>query len=325
MPRKFAYAHGKADAQGHALPLLEDFSASLAVMDSDSIKVVANRSAGLSKKVFIPVPWQANVAPVVVANLLSVGKAGRYFRFRTALDANAHGDGAAGQPAQEYLAAKLTEEEQICEEKHNLATAVARSPLVWKRVKEVILAQCSEWNAVTQEETLTCKETAMGDLRIWCAARSKQMTVHYDSKKLLITIKNAGWLEHEKDLILRIEGYRTGSNRDDRDARWMRNELPANMDMLILGELRLLTGIGRQGTLRIKERSAHTLAAYRLAIADFLNFTLGLAMAEVTHHEMSEWLHFLKERGLSARSRSSWMGAQPIANGGDGAVHPAFR
>ena len=113
-------------------------------------------------------------------------------------------------------------------------------------VKEVIFAQCSEWNAVTQEETLTCKETAIGDLRIWCMARSKQMTVHYDSKKLLIAVKNAGRLEREKELILCSEGYRMGSDRDDRDARLMLNELPANLDMLILGELRVLTGIGRQ-------------------------------------------------------------------------------
>jgi site-specific recombinase XerD len=57
------------------------------------------------------------------------------------------------------------------------------------------------------------------------------------------------------------------------------------------------------------DRSPHTLVAYRLAIADFLDFTLGLSMAEVTHHEISEWLHFLKERGLSTRSRSSRLGA----------------
>jgi hypothetical protein len=72
------------------------------------------------------------------------------------------------------------------------------------------------------------------------------MTVHYDSKKLLITAKNTGRIEHEKDVILRIEGYRTGPDRDDRDARLMRNELPVNIDMLLLGELRVLTGIGRQ-------------------------------------------------------------------------------
>ncbi len=72
------------------------------------------------------------------------------------------------------------------------------------------------------------------------------MTVHYDSRKLLVTVKNAGRLEHEKDVILRIEGYRTGADRDDRDARLVRNNEPVNMEMLILGELRVLTGIGRQ-------------------------------------------------------------------------------
>src|SRR6266850_848517 len=55
--------------------------------------------------------------------------------------------------------------------------------------------------------------------------------------------------------------------------------------------------------------STHTLIGYRYAIADFLAFTLGLSMADVTHHEVSEWVHFLKERGLNARSRSSRMGA----------------
>ena len=62
------------------------------------------------------------------------------------------------QAAQEYLAAKLTEEEQIYEEKHNMAMAVARAPRVWKSVRDAIFEKCREWNAVTQEETLTCKE-----------------------------------------------------------------------------------------------------------------------------------------------------------------------
>lgn len=150
------------------------------------------------------------------------------------------------QAAQEYLAAKLTEDELRYEDEQNKATALARSLLVWKRFKDTLLAQCKEWNTVTQEETLTCKETPVGDLRIWCAARSKQMTVHYDSRKLLVTVKNAGRLEHEKDVILRIAGYRTGADRDDRDARLVRNNEPVNMEMLILGELRVLTGIGRQ-------------------------------------------------------------------------------
>ena len=155
-------------------------------------------------------------------------------------------DESAKQAAQEYLAAKLTEEEQIYEEKHNMALAVARSPLVWTSVKDAIFEKCGEWNAVTQEETLTCKETAIGDLRIWCAARSKQMTVHYDSKKLLIMVRNAGRLEHEKDVILHIEGYRTGADRSDRDVHLVRNEQAVNIDMLIVGELRVLTGMKRQ-------------------------------------------------------------------------------
>ncbi len=155
-------------------------------------------------------------------------------------------DETTKQAAQEYLATKLTEEEQKYEDEHNMATAVARSLLVWKRFKDAVLTQCNVWNTVTQEETLVCKETLLGDLRIWCAARTKQMTVHYDSRKLLVTVKNAGRLEHEKDVILHIEGYRTGADRDERDARLVRNNEPVNVDMLILGELRVLTGIGRQ-------------------------------------------------------------------------------
>jgi hypothetical protein len=155
-------------------------------------------------------------------------------------------DETTRQAAQEYLAAKLTEEEQKYEAEQNLALATARSLMVWKHVKDTILQKCLEWNAITQEETLTCKETMLGDLRVWCAAQSKQMTVHYDSKKLLITIKNAGRLEHEKDVILHIEGYRTGMERTDRDVHLVRNEQPVNIDLLIVGELRVLTGMSRQ-------------------------------------------------------------------------------
>jgi hypothetical protein len=155
-------------------------------------------------------------------------------------------DESTKQAAQEYLAAKLTEEDQKYEDERNAATALSSSLLVWKRFKDAILAQCNVWNTVTQEETLACRETPIGDLRIWCAARSKQMIVQYDSTKLLITVKNAGRLENEKDVILRIEGYRAGADRDDRDARLTRNDQPVNIDMLVLGELRVLTGIGRQ-------------------------------------------------------------------------------
>jgi len=155
-------------------------------------------------------------------------------------------DESTKQAAQEYLAAKLLEEEQAYEAKLNRETAIAQAPLVWKKVQAMIFAQCSEWNAVTEESTLTCKETAIGDLRIWCGDKSRQMTVHFDSKKLLITVKNAGRLEHEKDVILRIEGSRTGPEREDREAGLVRNELAVNLELLILAELRVLTGMKRQ-------------------------------------------------------------------------------
>src|SRR5260370_518098 len=74
-------------------------------------------------------------------------------------------DETTRQAAQEYLAAKLTEEEQKYEAEQNLALATARSLMVWKHVKDTILTKCREWNAITQEETLTCKETMLGDLR----------------------------------------------------------------------------------------------------------------------------------------------------------------
>jgi len=155
-------------------------------------------------------------------------------------------DETAKQAAQEYLAAKLTEEEMIYEDTQNKALALARSPMVWKQFRDMVFEKCKEWNAITQEETLTCKETAMGDLRVWCAARKQQMTVHYDSKKLRITLKNAGRAEHEKDVILQMEGYRTGTHRDDRDVHLVRSEQAVNPDMLIVGELRVLTGLSRQ-------------------------------------------------------------------------------
>lgn len=147
------------------------------------------------------------------------------------------------QSAQEYLAAKLAEENQIQEEKRNQEAAVALAPVVWKKVRDAVIAKCDEWNKVTGAQTLTCKETVMGDLRIWCPERSLQMTVHFDSRKLLVTIKNAGRLVNETDVVLRIAGYSTGEGRD---ARLMRNDEIINMDMLLLGELRVLAGIGRK-------------------------------------------------------------------------------
>jgi hypothetical protein len=154
-------------------------------------------------------------------------------------------DESTRQAAQEFLAAKLTEEAQKLEGKLNQETAVARSLQVWKHFRDSIFSQCNEWNSVTQEQTLTCKETPLGDLRVWCAATSKHLTVHYDSRKLLVTLKNGGRRENETDVILHIEGYSTGS---ERSAHLVRNDEAINVPVLILGELRILSGMGRQRT-----------------------------------------------------------------------------
>lgn len=54
--------------------------------------------------------------------------------------------------------------------------------------------------------------------------------------------------------------------------------------------------------LEIANRSPHTISAYRYGITDFLNFTLGLNVANVTHREVSEWLHFLSCQGVAPQT-----------------------
>jgi site-specific recombinase XerD len=51
-------------------------------------------------------------------------------------------------------------------------------------------------------------------------------------------------------------------------------------------------------------RAAHTIESYRYSVADFFDFALGLSIAEVTHREIAEWLHFLNVRGASAQTIS---------------------
>jgi site-specific recombinase XerD len=54
--------------------------------------------------------------------------------------------------------------------------------------------------------------------------------------------------------------------------------------------------------LEVGGRSPHTILNYRRDVADFLDFTLGLSMAEVSHHEISEWLHFLNVKKVSRQT-----------------------
>jgi hypothetical protein len=147
------------------------------------------------------------------------------------------------QSAQEFLAAKMTEDFEAQENRLNREAAVRLCRVVWKSVTSVVLEKCKQWNQVTGEETLTCKETFMGDLRVRCAGRPHQLSVHFDPGKLLVTLRNSARAEHETDVILNIEGYATESGRD---AHIVHNGLVSNIDMVILGELRVLVGMPRQ-------------------------------------------------------------------------------
>ena len=145
--------------------------------------------------------------------------------------------------AQEFFAEKLSRDFEAQEAKLNHEAAVRLCRVVWNRVAAAVREKCKQWNQVTGEETLTCKETLLGDLRVRCAGRPHQLSVHFDPGKLLITLKNTARAEHETDVILNIEGYATENGRD---AHVVHNGLVANPDTVFLAELRVLAGMTRQ-------------------------------------------------------------------------------
>jgi hypothetical protein len=142
--------------------------------------------------------------------------------------------------AQEFLAAKMSEEVELEEDTLNRQAAIGMAPKVWKRVAETFANQCKAWNSVTNEESLTCKETILGDLRIRCAGKPHVITVHYDSHKRQVILRNSAHPENEGDSVFTIEGYNGG-----READLSRNNQRVNLDVVVLGELRVLAGIGR--------------------------------------------------------------------------------
>ena len=142
--------------------------------------------------------------------------------------------------AQEFLAVRFSEEVQQGQARLNRQAAQKMANKVWSRVAEAFNAQCKAWNAVTKEESLTCKDTIMGDLRIRCAGKTHMITVHFDSRKLEVIVRNTARPEHEKDSVLTIEGYNGGTEAD-----LSRNNQRVNLDIIVLGELRVLAGIGR--------------------------------------------------------------------------------
>src|SRR5258708_4235932 len=57
--------------------------------------------------------------------------------------------------------------------------------------------------------------------------------------------------------------------------------------------------------LRVGERSEHTIVSFAFSIRDFLKFTLGLDVLQVTHHDIREWLHWLTVQKFDPRTISS--------------------
>ena len=146
--------------------------------------------------------------------------------------------------AQEFFAEKLSLDFEAQEAKLNHEAAVRLCRVVWTRVANSVQHKCQQWNQVTGEETMVCKETLMGDLRIRCIERQHQLSIHFDPAKLLITLKNSARAEHETDIVLNIEGYATENGA--RDAHLVHNGQIANPDTVILGEFRVLAGMTRQ-------------------------------------------------------------------------------
>src|SRR5215813_13370186 len=96
------------------------------------------------------------------------------------------------------------------ENRLNREAAERLATSVWKHMADTVAGRCKEWNEVAGEQVLTCRETMLRDLRILRAGRPHQLIVHFDSRKLLIILKNSARLSHETDMILLIEGYATG-------------------------------------------------------------------------------------------------------------------
>ena len=147
------------------------------------------------------------------------------------------------QAAQEFLAAQFTEDGLTSEEQQCREAAISLAPALWKNVLQEVSAMCLKWNSVTNQQTLSCKETPLGDLRIRCAGRPHQLIFHYDSKHRLIRVENTARQDYEPKVVLLISGYRTDSGYR---ARLVRNDEPVNLELLVVGQLRILAGLSRK-------------------------------------------------------------------------------
>ena len=65
-------------------------------------------------------------------------------------------------------------------------------------------------------------------------------------------------------------------------------------------------------SLEVANRSRHTIIAYRHSVEDFLDFTLGLSVAETTHREITGVDPFSKTRGSTGSTISQRLSRAPI-------------
>jgi hypothetical protein len=154
------------------------------------------------------------------------------------------GDENVKRAAQEYLAERLSADGLTYEQQLNRDAAIAYAPAVWQKLMATVKAMCEEWNAETRENTFSCKETILGDLRVRCAGRSHHLTFHFESKQRLVRVENTAREEHEPKTVLSIEGYLTESGRQ---ARFMRNNEAIDLHMLLLRQFRILAGLRGRG------------------------------------------------------------------------------
>jgi hypothetical protein len=153
------------------------------------------------------------------------------------------GDESIKRAAQEYLAERLSADGLTYEQQLNRDAAIAGAPAVWQKLIAIVKAMCDEWNSETKENTFSCKETILGDLRVRCAGRPHHLTFHFESKQRLVRVENTAREEHEPKTVLSIEGYLTESGRQ---ARFMRNNEPVDLHMLLLRQFRILAGLRKR-------------------------------------------------------------------------------
>jgi hypothetical protein len=73
-----------------------------------------------------------------------------------------------------------------------------------KKTAQTVFAIVSEWNSVSKEQSLKCKETMMGDLRMRCAGRPDEMVVRID---------NTARPQHEPKVVLKVMRPIQGATR----------------------------------------------------------------------------------------------------------------